>query len=200
MAVATDQNNTTRAGLGESRRGVKWRPYEHHKAGEPKSDDNMDFSLGTYPQVSINNPTSAVRRGIAENGPQYYLPVEFTAQVGPIGFDGEVGRWIGNQNVPSRWGRGLIAGHEFNDRLELYGEIYDLQDANQIGSVPKQRELTLDLGGRQMLDRAGHLRLLFMGGRAIQAVTRQNSEPSWIAYVGVQLLLGPKEKEAPDKK
>jgi hypothetical protein len=160
----------------------------------------MDFSLGTYPQVSINNPTSAVRRGIAENGPQYYLPVEFTAQVGPIGFDGEVGRWIGNQNVPSRWGRGLIAGHEFNDRLELYGEIYDLQDANQIGSVPKQRELTLDLGGRQMLDRAGHLRLLFMGGRAIQAVTRQNSEPSWIAYVGVQLLLGPKEKEAPDKK
>jgi len=200
MAVATDQNNTTRAGLGESLLGVKWRPYEHHKAGEPKSDDNMDFSLGTYPQVSINNPTSAVRRGIAENGPQYYLPVEFTAQVGPIGFDGEVGRWIGNQNVPSRWGRGLIAGHEFNDRLELYGEIYDLQDANQIGSVPKQRELTLDLGGRQMLDRAGHLRLLFMGGRAIQAVTRQNSEPSWIAYVGVQLLLGPKEKEAPDKK
>jgi hypothetical protein len=200
MAVATDQNNTTRAGLGESLLGVKWRPYEHHKAGEPKSDDNMDFSLGTYPQVSINNPTSAVRRGIAENGPQYYLPVEFTAQVGPIGFDGEVGRWIGNQNVPSRWGRGLIAGHEFNDRLELYGEIYDLQDANQIGSVPKQRELTLDLGGRQMLDRAGHFRLLFMGGRAIQAVTRQNSEPSWIAYVGVQLLLGPKEKEAPDKK
>jgi hypothetical protein len=200
MAVATDQNNTTRAGLGESLLGVKWRPYEHHKAGEPKSDHNMDFSLGTYPQVSINNPTSAVRRGIAENGPQYYLPVEFTAQVGPIGFDGEVGRWIGNQNVPSRWGRGLIAGHEFNDRLELYGEIYDLQDANQIGSVPKQRELTLDLGGRQMLDRAGHLRLLFMGGRAIQAVTRQNSEPSWIAYVGVQLLLGPKEKEAPDKK
>jgi hypothetical protein len=200
MAVATDQNNTTRAGLGESLLGVKWRPYEHHKAGEPKSDDNMDFSLGTYPQVSINNPTSAVRRGIAENGPQYYLPVEFTAQVGPIGFDGEVGRWIGNQNVPSRWGRGLIAGHEFNDRLELYGEIYDLQDANQIVSVPKQRELTLDLGGRQMLDRAGHFRLLFMGGRAIQAVTRQNSEPSWIAYVGVQLLLGPKEKEAPDKK
>ena len=200
MAVATDQNNTTRAGLGESLLGVKWRPYEHHKAGEPKSDDNMDFSLGTYPQVSINNPTSAVRRGIAENGPQYYLPVEFTAQVGPIGFDGEVGRWIGNQNVPSRWGRGLIAGHEFNDRLELYGEIYDLQDANQIGSVPKQRELTLDVGGRQTLDRGGHLRLLFMGGRAIQAVTRQNSEPSWIAYVGVQLLLGPKEKEAPDKK
>jgi hypothetical protein len=195
LAAATDPDNTTRAGLGESLLGIKWRPYEHHRAGEPKSDENMDFSLGTYPQVSLNNPTSAVRRGIVENGPQYYLPMEFTAKLGSIGLNGEVGRWIGNQLVPSRWGRGLIAGHEFSDRLELYGEIYDLQDANRIGSAPKQRALTLDMGGRQTLDRAGHVRLLFMGGRAIQAVTRWNSEPNWIAYLGVQFLLGPKKAD-----
>ncbi len=200
IAAATGQNNTTRAGLGESLLGIKWRYFEHHRAGEPKSDENMNFSLGTFPQASINNPTSAVRRGIVENGPQYYLPVEFTAKLGPVGFDGEVGHWFGNQLVPSRWGRGLIAGHEFNDRLELYGEIYDLQDANRIGDAPKQRELTLDVGGRQTLDHAGHLRLLFMGGRAIQAVTRQNSEPSWIAYLGVQIRLGPKEQKAPGEK
>jgi hypothetical protein len=204
IAAATDANNTTRAGLGESLLGVKWRPYEHHTAGEPKSDENMTFSLGTYPQVSINNPTNAVRRGIVEPGPQYYLPVEFTTKLGPIDFNGEVGRWIGNRNVPSRWGRGLIAGHEFSERLELYGEIYDLQDVNRIGPLsnlqPKQRELTADVGGRQTLDRKGHLRLLFMGGRGIQAVTRQNSEPSWIAYVGVQILLGPKENVGPEKK
>jgi hypothetical protein len=199
LAAATDQNNTTRAGLGESLLGIKWRPYEHHRAGEPKSDENMDFSLGTYPQASINNPTSAVRRGVVENGPQYYLPVEFTARVGPIDFNGEVGHWFGNRLVPSRWGRGLIAGHEFSDRLELYTEIYDLQDANRIGSVPKQRELTLDFGGRQTLDRKGHIRLLFMGGRGIQAVTRQNSEPNWIAYLGVQFLLGPQQPDTPAK-
>ncbi|MGD0830351.1 MAG: hypothetical protein ABR907_05365 [Terracidiphilus sp.] len=192
LAAATDQHNTTRAGLGESLLGIKWRPYEHHTAGQPKSDENMNFSLGTYPQVSINNPTSAVRRGIVEPGPQYYLPMEFTARLGPVSFDGEIGRWIGNRNVPSRWGRGLIAGHEFSERLELYSEIYDLQDVNRIGVIPKQRVLTCDFGGRQTLDRAGHARLLFMGGRAIQAVTRQNSEPNWIAYLGVQFLLGPK--------
>jgi hypothetical protein len=197
LAAATDQNNTTRAGLGESLLGVKWRPYEYHRAGETKSDENMLFSLGTYPQASINNPTSAVRRGVVENGPQYYLPVEFTAKLGPIDFNGEVGHWFGNQLVPSRWGRGLIAGHEFSQRFELYSELYDLQDANRIGGVSKQRELTLDVGGRQTLDRGGHLRLLFMGGRAIQAVSRENSEPSWIAYVGLQVLLGPKEKEVP---
>jgi hypothetical protein len=32
-----------------------------------------------------------------------------------------------------------------------------------------------------------------MAGRGIQAVTRQNSEPNWFAYVGVQILLGPRE-------
>jgi hypothetical protein len=197
MAVATDPNNTTRAGLGESLIGVKWRPYEHHRAGEEKSDENMDFSIGTYPQASINNPTSAVRRGIVENGPQYYLPMEMTAKVGPIDFNGEIGHWFGNQLVPSRWGRGLIAGHEFNDRLELYSELYDLQDINQIGTAPKQRALTLDFGGRQSLSRNNKIRLLFMGGRGLQAVTRQNSEPNWIAYLGVQFLLGPKEKEVP---
>jgi len=196
LAASTDQNNTTRAGLGESLLGIKWRPYEHHRAGQPKSDENMDFSLGTYPQASINNPTSAVRRGIVENGPQYYLPIEATARLGPLGLNGEVGHWFGNQLTPSRWARGLIAGHEFSDRFELYGEIYDLQDANRIGAIPKQRELTLDMGGRQTLDRAGHLRLLFMGGRAIQAVTLQNSEPGWIAYMGVQLLLGHRETSA----
>jgi hypothetical protein len=196
LAAATDEYKTTRASLGETQLGVKWRYFEHHASGQPKSDENMNFSLGTYPQALINNPTSAVRRGIVENGPQYYLPAEFTAKLGPIGFNGEVGRWFGNKLTPSRWGRGLIAGHEFNQRTELYGEIYDLQDANRIGIAPKQRELTLDVGGRQTLDRAGHLRLLFLGGRAIQAVTRQNSEPSWIAYVGIQILFGPREASA----
>jgi hypothetical protein len=36
-----------------------------------------------------------------------------------------------------------------------------------------------------------------MGGRALPALTRQNSEPSWIAYLGIQFLPGPEEKETP---
>jgi len=193
LAAATDDHNTTRAGLGETLLDVKWRYFEHHRLGEPKSDENMNFSLGTYPQALINNPTTSVSRGIVENGPQYYFPAEFTARLGPLSINGEVGRWFGNKLVPNRWGRGLIAGHEFSERLELYGEIYDLQDINRIGTTPRQRALTLDVGGRKTLDRAGHLRLLFLGGRAIQAVTRENSEPDWIAYLGVQFLFGPKQ-------
>ncbi|MGA2338830.1 MAG: hypothetical protein ABSF75_02960 [Terracidiphilus sp.] len=202
LAAATDPNNSTGVGLGESYPGIKWRYFEYHRAGQPKTDENLLFSLGTYPQVMINNPTSSVRRGIVQPGPQYYLPIEATAQVGWLALNGEVGRWIGNRNAPDQWGRGLIAGHEFNDRTELYAELYDLQAINrppgqQIDSQPKQRSFTIDLGGRQTVGHSGHLRLLFMGGRAIQAVTRTNGEPSWIAYIGLQLLFGPKEKETP---
>jgi hypothetical protein len=195
LAVATDENNTTRASMGESLLGVKVRFWEHYRAGAPKTDENQNFAIGSYPQASINNPTSAVRRGIVEAGPQYYLPLQMTAKAGWLAFNGEVGRWIGNAHVPDRWGRGLVAGHAFNDRFELYSEIYDLQDINRIGLDPKQRALTLDMGGRQALDKSGHLRLLFMGGRALQAVTRQNSQPSWIAYLGLQIELGPKDAE-----
>jgi len=197
LAAGTDTEGGTGFGLGESLLGIKWRYFEYHKPGEPKSDDNLLYSLGTYPQASLNNPTSSVRRGIVEPGPQYYLPIEATAQFGWLALNGEVGRWIGNQNQPSQWGRGLIAGHEFNQRTELYAELYDLQDANRIHNLPKQRELTFDVGGRQSLDKENHIRLLFMGGRAIQDVTRTNGEPSWIAYLGIQFLLGPKEQEVP---
>ena len=55
------------------------------------SDENMNFPSGTYHQASINNPTSAMRRRAVENGPQYYLPMEMAAKVGPIDFNSEVG-------------------------------------------------------------------------------------------------------------
>ena len=200
LAAGTNANNSTGVGLGESLLGIKFRAYQHYISGKEKTDDNINFSIGTYPQVSLNTPAGSARRGIVEPGPQYYLPMEVTTQLGWLALDGEVGRWIGNRNQASQWGRGRIAGHAFSERLELYTELYDLQDANRFYGLPKQRSLTLDLGGRQSLDRANHIRLLFMGGRAIQNVTRTNGEPSWIAYLGFQLLLGPKAKEEANEK
>ncbi len=191
IVAGTDSSGGTGFGLGDSLIGIKVRPYEIHPKGEARTEDNLLFSVGFYPQALINNPTSSAQRGIVESGPQYYLPMEMTARVGPIGLDGEVGRWIGNANFPDQWGRGMIAGHAFSERLELYGEIYDLQAINRIGDQPKQRSFTLDAGGRRSLDRLNHIRLLFMGGRAIQKVTPANGEPSWIAYFGIQFLLGP---------
>jgi len=208
-------------GLGESLLGVKIRFYEHHPgdpwfgrnppsktaaasdAGEPV----VNFSVGTYPQLSLNNPTSSVRRGVVPNGPDFFLPIESNARLGPVRVDGEVGYHFGNHSLPQSWNRGLIVGREFTDRTEAYLEIYDEQDANRIPAgygtgqfatgQPKQRESTLGLGGRQALNHNKTLVLLLMAGRSFQTASAINGQPSWIAYVGMQVLLGPKEPVTP---
>jgi hypothetical protein len=163
----------------------------------------VNLSIGTYPQLYLDNPTRAVPRGVVAPGPNFYLPVEVNWRLGPIRFDGEVGYNFGNHALPQSWGRGLIVGHEFSDSTEAYLEFYDQQDANRVHAgqgvgqfdtgIPKQRQVTLGVGGRQAMNKAKTLNLLLMAGRAIQAISVTNSQPGWIAYVGFQVLLGPKE-------
>jgi hypothetical protein len=190
--------------------------FGHHHSDQPQPasvpDDSpaaaeaaeplMNLSVSTFPQLFLDNPTRAVPRGLVAPGPNFYLPLEINGRIGPIRLDGEVGYNFGNHALPQSWGRGLLIGHEFTDRTEAYLELYDQQDANRIPpgqgvgqfatGYPKQRETTLGLGGRQALNKAKTLNLLLMGGRSFQTITATNSQPSWIAYVGVQVLLGPK--------
>jgi hypothetical protein len=188
------------AGPGDSLLGVKWRFFEYVRNAALKRVRNEDasepdFSISTYPQLSLNNPTSSVRRGVVDPGPQFLLPIEANARFGPILIDGEVGYWFTNHNVSQSWIRGLIAGHEFSPKTEAYAEIYDQQDANRVNGEPKEREATLGLGGRRGLNRTNTILLLLMAGRSFQHVAPENGQPSWIAYVGVQLLLGPHERD-----
>lgn len=180
-------------------------------ADSPTAEDApepiVSFSISTYPQLFLDNPTRAVPRGLVAPGPAFFLPLEANARVGPIRLDGEVGYNFGNRTVPQSWSRGLLVGHELSDRNEAYIELYDQQDANRLGpgkgvgqfatGIPKQRETTLGIGGRQALNKTKTLNLLLMGGRSFQAVSAANAQPSWIAYVGLQVLLGPKEPVTP---
>ena len=193
-------SSTTQArldlGAGESLLGVKWRFYEHRttSSGRLISDGvpaEPDFSLSTYPQLSLNNPTSSVERGVVTTGPQFLLPIEANARIGPIRVDGEVGYWFTNRDVPQSWIRGMIVGHEFTRRTEAYVELYDQQDANRVDGAAKGRQATLGLGDRHALNDKRTIWLLLMEGRSFQTVAKDNEQPSWIAYVGVQFLLGP---------
>lgn len=185
-------------GAGESLLGVKWRFYQHFSRssrGTPSDQERLEpnFSLSTYPQLSLNNPTSSVERDVVPTGPQFLLPLEANARIGPIRIDGEVGYWFTNRNVPQSWIRGMIIGDEFTSRTEAYVEIYDQQDATRVDGAPKGRQATVGLGGRHAMDRRHSVLLLLMGGRSFQKVALGNVQPSWIAYVGVQFLLGPRE-------
>jgi hypothetical protein len=165
------------------------------------------FELGTYPQLYLDNPTRAVPRGLVAPGPNFYLPIEVSGRIGPIRYNADAGYNFGNRALVQSWNRGLIVGHEFSDRTEAYVELYDYQDANRLpagrGTAnfatggPKQRETTLALGGRQALNQAKTLNLLLMSGRSFQSVSASSSQPAWIAYVGLQVLFGPKDAQPP---
>lgn len=184
---------------------VQPQPAEGSGASLGEKDNHereVNFSISTYPQLFLDNPTRSVPRGLVEPGPSFYLPIEINGRIGPIRLDGEVGYNFGNHSVPQSWGRGLLVGHEFSDSTEAYLELYSEQDANRLSSgrgvdefatgESKQRENTIGLGGRQALNRDHTMSLLLMGGRSFQTISADNSQPSWIAYVGLQVLLGPK--------
>jgi hypothetical protein len=173
------QPGSVLVGLGNSLLGVKWRFYQHHpgdswfvpnSSSKPKTiaadgsgELPLNFSVSTYPQLTLSNPTRSVVRGVVPSGPDFFLPLEANARLGPIRIDGEVGYHFSNRNVPQSWIRGMIVGHEFTASTEAYLEIYDQQDANTIPAgrgvgqfatgLSKQRETTLGLGGRQALNK-----------------------------------------------
>jgi hypothetical protein len=175
-------------------------------AASSKKQPTLEF--GTYPQLYLDNPTRAVPRGLVAAGPNFYLPIEVSGRIGPIRYNADVGYNFGNRNLPQSWNRGFILGHEFSDSTEGYIELYDLQDANRLplgrgignfaASGVKARETTLALGGRQALNHAKTLNLLLMAGRSFQKASASTGQPGWIAYVGLQVLLGPKDAQAPE--
>jgi hypothetical protein len=182
-------------GLGESLLGVKWRFYQYRPAWStpPTASEEppeVKYSVSTYPQLSLNNPTASVQRGVVLAGPQFLFPLEVNARFGPIRVDAEAGYWFTNHNVPQSWIRGAIIGHEFTPRTETYLELYDQQDANRVGGAAKQRQATLGLGGRHALNKSNTLLLLLMGGAAFRRWYRATGNPAGSPTSASSFFLG----------
>ena len=189
------------AGLGDSLLGVKWRFYAHHpKSKESGEMDRKEttFGISIYPQLLLNNPTASRRRDVAEAGPQLLIPLEANAKIGPLHISGEFGYWFTKKDVPNRWIRGAIVGHEFENKLELYLELYDEAATRATLDEPKTRESTLGIGFRTPMFRNGPVRFMGMAGRSLVTPTPANGQPSWIASVGLQILTGKKRRSSSD--
>jgi hypothetical protein len=188
-------NGHVAAGLGNSLLGVKYRFYAHHpkaKKKSPAGERESNFGLSVYPQLLLNNPTRSVSREIAELGPQFLLPLEANAKIGGIRISAEVGYWFTNRKVPNSWIRGVVVGHEFKRKQELFLELYDQADVKSTPADAHARESTFGLGTRLPIATGESVRLIGMVGRSLVTVTPANGQPSWIAYVGVQFLVGAK--------
>jgi hypothetical protein len=166
-------SSATKFGLGQSILGVKWR---FHDAGE------SGLSISVFPQLFLNNPDDAVRRGITPASEALLVPFEFSKKFGPVDVDCEIGYQFVHKG-PNGWITGLVLGHDFTPRLELDMELY-----NQGTFHPSDNQPTIGLGARYKLHRP--LILLLMAGRSLEP-TRPN-QSYFIGYFGIQLLLPPK--------
>jgi hypothetical protein len=169
------QNPTSMAkfGAGQSNPGLKWRFFDAGESG---------LSISVFPQLFLNNPNNAVRRGITPASDTFLMPIEFSKKFGPVDVDYEVGYQLVHKGS-NGWISGLVLGHDVTKKFEIDMEIYSQGPFHGPDIQP-----TIDFGGRYKLH--SPVILLFMAGRSLEPTSPNQSY--FIGYFGVQLLLPPK--------
>ena len=156
-------------GLGNTEVGVKWRFLD-------QEEHRVDMSV--YPQVSFNNPTSSVDRGLVDEGTEVFLPVELERRFGRFAFNPEAGFVIREEDEEG-WEYGLAVGYQLLDELELLGEIHGETDDGL-----ERHEIVFNVGGRWEMTPG--LDLLVAAGRGLRGAG--SGEPEILGYVGLQFI------------
>ena len=163
-------SSRTEYGLGQSNPGVKWRFYDAGESG---------LAVSVFPQLFLNNPNDAVRRGVTSASETFLLPFEFSRKFGPVDVDYEIGYQFVRKG-PNGWLTGLVIGHEFTPKLEMDMEIY-----SQGTFHPSESQPSIDFGGRYKIHRP--MILLFMAGRSLEP--SGSNQSYFLGYFGIQFLL-----------
>ena len=162
-----------RSGLDNSLLGVKWRFLDQ---------DNTGFNMSVYPQLQVENSTGSVARGIADPGPNLFLPFEVSRDFGRFKLVGEVGYHFQRKDE-NEWVFGILGGLPVSEDLELLSEVQSTGH-----KFLNHSDVLFNIGLRKGL--GSHCKLLAAVGRGL---TNGPDRTSFIAYLGIQLMLG-KEK------
>lgn len=155
------------SGLGNTNIGVRWRFRDE--------DEKHRVAVSIYPQIEFNNPTSSVRRGLVDKGPEFLMPLQWQTMVGKFAVGGDVGYRF--KRGPDEIIYGFIVGRQLNESVEVLGEIH--------GTGPRAKlsdsEVVYNFGSRVKLTE--HANLIFSAGKSV----RSNFDPRFIGYAGVQI-------------
>ena len=162
----------TKSGLDNSLLGVKWRFLDQDRSG-------LDMSV--YPQLQVENFTGSVSRGIAEPGPNLFLPVELARDFGKVKLVGEVGYQYFHARE-DEWVVGVLGAMQASEKLEVMAEVRSLSDKFLNGG-----DVIANVGLRQTV--SPKLKLVASAGTGLN---NRTDATTFITYVGVQLVLGEK--------
>lgn len=165
--VSKESDHGGVGGLGDTQLALKWRFLDEERSG---------FDVSTYPRIFFNIFHSSVRRGLADEGTRFRLPVEIAKKFGRLEVDTEIGALVGTAGR-SEWLYGIVAGTEVTTTTEAMAELYATA-RNDFG----QDTLSLNLGWRRKLSE--HAIWIGSFGHELRS-----PEPrAWIGYFGVQLV------------
>jgi hypothetical protein len=156
-------------GLGGTEAALKWRFLDEEKDG---------VSVSTFPRVIFNILQSSVRRGLAEDGTRFQIPVQIAKTFGIVDLDFEWGALASTVGC-SEWLYGIVGGIEVTKTTKFMAELHGTSRMNFDRDV-----LTANLGIRQTLNE----RCIFIGSLGHEVHTPDGDPLAFIGYIGVQLL------------
>jgi hypothetical protein len=165
--IVDEDGQGTRAGVGNSLVGIKWRFLDEEKVG---------VDVSTYPQFEFNTLHSSVRHGVAEDGTSWLLPVEVAHEFEALTVYGEVG-YTWSQRKSDNWFYGLAIERELNERVAVMAELYGIAD----NSFDDQ-QLVFNVGFRWKWNE--RLSLIGSAGHGIH--DSKNERVDLLGYMGLQ--------------
>ena len=160
--------SSTINGLGDSTIGVRYRFLD---------EDGRKPAISTYPQLSFNNSSSSVNRGLVDRETTLLIPFQIQRDLGPVSVNLDLGYNIHWGGV-DEWQWGLAFGREMNSRLELLGEIYTTAEQGFHNQVR-----IAQVGCRYRLDNSRQFLVAIGTGLSGPGGDR----PSVIGYLGIKL-------------
>ena len=101
--------------FGNLEAGVKWRFLDQEKDG---------ISVSTYPQFAFAGTNRSVRRGLAAEGWEFLLPVEFQYEIGEHDtVFAEVG-WAWVEHEKGNLFAGIVYSHAFSEGFDVLAELH----------------------------------------------------------------------------
>ena len=172
--VFADSPDGVKSGFDDSLLGFKWRFLDQERAG---------FNMSVYPQLQVENNTGSASRGIANPGPNRFLPFEVSREFGKLKLDVEVGYQYFRAET-NEWVVGVLGSVQASESLELMAEVRSFSD-----KFLNRGDVILNIGLRRAM--GSRFKLLASAGTGL---TNTQGATSFIAYLGFQVLLGEEKK------
>jgi hypothetical protein len=154
-------------GLGGTEAAVKWRFVD---------DQSTGITMSMFPRIIFNLSQSAVRRGLAEDGTRFQIPLQFAKAFRGFDLDLEWGPLVSTVG-PAQWLYGIVVGMDASKTTTLMAELHGTSRTSF-----SRDELTVNIGVRQKLNE----HCIFIG--SLGQELRSPQARALIGYAGVQLL------------